>query len=536
MSEVWQRILIAAFLSISGCLVTYALTTSSKNTLERSPNEEPVALIISSENEVQRRLSERLVWRKIFDNQYLYAGEAIRTAVSSTATLEFLAQKTIVQLDPETVVQIERNGGNVNLDFLKGNLFIRSEAAKDTLTLSSGGKTLAIQNAELSVSKADVNSNIQVEVSKGEVKGTEQEQQRIEIVNPVPRQVLYVNPGENRSVAIEWKEIPRSYIVSIELGESPQRLSKVTDVQIVENQRTINLPLKTGRYYFKISAVDVDGKLPPLASFTRRIELRPKLSPITLEPANGSKVQVASDKSEIEFRWANPGQLENLVVEYARSPDLRVDHGSLRLKNELSSRIPIRWNNGEIFWRVSGVVPGTRDTVSSKITKFSLQTGVVIAPPIAVATPAPTPVSTPSPTPVAQASPSPSPSPSATPQVAQPAPTAKPKIAAPLVDEAVEKEGIVGKNDGTAKVNWKPVAEAKQYQVQVLDSQGQVIQTTKVGTTSVNLSNLKTGDYKVTLNSIDRAGEVGSASREILLKIPEYSSVRAPKIKSMTVK
>ncbi len=528
MSEVWQRILIAAFLSIAGCLVTYTLTTSSKSSQTHAPNDEPVAMIVSSENEVQRRLSERLVWRKIFDNQYLYAGEAIRTDVGSTATLEFIAQKTIVQLDPETVVEIERSAGGVNLDFLKGNLFIKSEAGQDTLTLSSGGKTLNIQNAEVSLSKADANSSLQIEVSKGEVKGIDPEQQRIEVVTPLPRQVLYVNPDESRTVAVEWKELPKGYSVSLELGKSPERLSKVSDLKIEEGPPKISLPLKTGRYYFKLLAVDPAGKLPALASFARRIELRPKLSPIALEPSNDSKLQVTAEKPEIEFRWANPGKLENLVIEYARSKDLRVDQGSVRLTNELSSRIPLRWNEGELFWRVSGLVPGTKEAVSSKISKFTMQSGVVATPVLAVATPVPTPIVTPSP--------SPSPTPEIVEATPSPTPTPTPKIAAPTIDEAVKKDGIVGKNDGTAKVNWKPVAEAKQYQVQVIDSQGKVVQTTKVTSNSANLSNLKTGDYTITLNSIDKAGELGPASSEISLKIPEYSSVRAPKIKSMTVK
>jgi hypothetical protein len=537
MSGIGLRIIFAAFLSIAGCFVTYTITTRNRTEVLNSKTDNPVAVLIASENEVQRRASGRLVWRRAFDNQILFAGEAVRTELDSTATIEFLAKKSQIQLDPETVVEIVEDSEGINLDFLKGNLFIKTADPGLRITLRSGGRKIAVQDADVSISKSSADGELQVEVNRGSIKELEKEPARIEILSPVPRQTSYLEPDKNHSVKIEWRQIDPSYKVSAEVGSSPQRLKTVNEAAAGSSNLQLDLP--NGRHYFKLTAVDPSGKLPTITSFTRKIDLRSKFPPITLEPAKSAEVRVTPGNQKVEFRWANPGRLENLVFEYARSADLRVDNSLVRTKNGLSATVDMRWSSGDIFWRVSGTVPDTKDVVTSKIAKFTLVDANLVpmkVATVAVATPVPTP------TPIAVATPTekvalatPSPTPAATPN-RETASIPKQKISPPSIEETLQKEGITGKTDGTADVNWKPVSKAKQYQVKVIDSQGKVVQTTRVNGTSTTLTNLKTGEYKVSLSSIDQAGEIGTASKDISLKIPEYSSVRAPKIKSMNIK
>lgn len=539
MSVISQRILVAAFLSIAGCLITYFLTTS-KTTTVHAIDEEPVAVLVTSENEVQRRLAERLVWRRIFDNQLVYPGEAIRTDAASIATLEFINKKTVIQLEPDTVIEIEKGGKGVNLDFLKGNVFIKSETA-DALTLNSNGKKVEIGNAEVSLAKTDNNANMQMEVVKGTVQDSQPStEQKIELITPLARQIIYVDSGEKKAVDVSWKPIAKEYQVSVETGSAPQKLSKLGGVDAVAGDSKLQINLPTGRHYFRLIAVDPTAKLPQLTSFSRRIEIRPKLAPIALEPSRNSLVTAVGEKPLVRFRWANPGQLENLILEFARSADLRVDYGSERMNRELSLELPLRWKDGEIFWRVSGTIPGSKDSISSKIVKFTLEqsngqklvaTPIPTVAPTSTPFPSPTPTPTVSPTPTLTPIPSPSPSPTIT-----ATPTPEPKVQPPQVDEAVKEEGITGKTDGSAEVKWKPVQNAKEYQVQVRDSKGSLAQVKRVKGNVTTLTDLKTGEYSVTLNSIDKNGQVSASSSVIKMTIPEYSSVRAPKIKSMNIK
>lgn len=374
MSEFWQRVLIASTLSLAGCLITYILTTSHNKNQNLNAGKDAVALISNLENEVERRPSERLVWRRAFDKQMLYSGEAVRTDSDSTATLEFINKKTSVQLDPDTVIEIDNDSNGINLDFLKGNLFIKADDS-NTVTVNSGGKKLALANAEVAMSKSDVNADLQMEVSKGTVTDSNhdfKQEQRIEVTKPLHQEILYTQPKQKRLIEVGWKPIAKQYQMSVETGSSPNKLSKLTSVELTSGDSgSLSFSLPEGRHYWRLVATDTNRQLQMISSFPRKIEIRPRLAPITLEPARNSQVLAVGTEPNVLLRWANPGRLENIVVEFARSNDLRTDYGSVRAGGH-SIQLPLRWKEGDIFWRVSGTIPGTSEAIAGSIAKFTL--------------------------------------------------------------------------------------------------------------------------------------------------------------------
>ena len=90
-------------------------------------------------------------------------------------------------------------------------------------------------------------------------------------------------------------------------------------------------------------------------------------------------------------------------------------------------------------------------------------------------------------------------------------------------------------SDGHVDFEWLPVKEARQYVIEIRDGEGKPVESQKLPGRKYGLR-LKTGDYKVVLKAIDSYGRTGPESPPRPLKVPEYSDVRAPKIKNATVK
>jgi type 1 fimbria pilin len=90
--------------------------------------------------------------------------------------------------------------------------------------------------------------------------------------------------------------------------------------------------------------------------------------------------------------------------------------------------------------------------------------------------------------------------------------------------------------NGGLDLAWDQVSDAKGYQIQILDKDGTAIKTENSKSNRASLKRLKPGDYTITLQSIDGIGRIGPAGTPRPLQVPEYSDVRAPKIKSLNVK
>jgi hypothetical protein len=116
-------------------------------------------------------------------------------------------------------------------------------------------------------------------------------------------------------------------------------------------------------------------------------------------------------------------------------------------------------------------------------------------------------------------------------EVAQAPPLPPPDFAASMPEE------IRASETGAAAVKWNPVSEAKEYVLQLKSADGStVVSTVRTRKPSAELSKLKPGSYKISLQTIDRIGRAGPESDERDLKVPEYSDVSAPKLKGVKIK
>ncbi len=96
-------------------------------------------------------------------------------------------------------------------------------------------------------------------------------------------------------------------------------------------------------------------------------------------------------------------------------------------------------------------------------------------------------------------------------------------------------ESIATRADGSCSLAWNEVNEAKGYSVDIQNVDGESVQSVKVDSTEYDVKGLTSGQYRVSLRSIDSFGRAGKAGEKRTLSVPEFSSVAAPKIKSVKV-
>src|SRR4051812_34720002 len=133
MSLYTRKLILAAILSLTGIGLSFLWYRFD---LARTGNRDNfskklLAHLGSAKNEVQKRPAKRVIWQRIDEDEPLFSGEAVRTSPDAEAKITFESGAE-VDLDPDSVVVIEETGNKVNLDFVKGNLFVKGGDPKNS--------------------------------------------------------------------------------------------------------------------------------------------------------------------------------------------------------------------------------------------------------------------------------------------------------------------------------------------------------------------------------------------------------------------
>jgi hypothetical protein len=134
----------------------------------------------------------------------------------------------------------------------------------------------------------------------------------------------------------------------------------------------IEVPMKPGRGYVKLVAKAVDGAKAAMTSTAYRVEVRPRVPVALLEPENKKVIKPGEDKGDVVFRWANAGQLIDLKLEVGETADLAKPLYLHNVEGKSAHALVIENASGEFFWRVSGRLPGTEETIVSEARSFNL--------------------------------------------------------------------------------------------------------------------------------------------------------------------
>lgn len=351
----------------------------------------PIARVIEANNEVQRRQKKRVMWQNAGVDTLLVSGESLRTGSGSAAQIEFLASKTVIDLEPDSLIVLEESAGREAIDYVKGSLFVKGESSE--LTVKSGASEIALQGAELSLGKDKSGElNLQVYGGKATVQangkstavtknkavvlgggGVSVETSMIEALAPSPTKPVYVNALQPKPVRFQWKPLPPGWDIRLETGTSRQDIRPYSEGTVPGERGELSAPVRLGVTYWRLVAVPRDPAQKTASSQPYRLQVLAQNPPIPLIPGKDQVIRMKPNDPILKFSWANPARLVDVRFEVSSSPDMsRRLISKVFTEGETSFDTEVR-QPGVYYWRLSGSTEDRKMDFASPVQRFSVQ-------------------------------------------------------------------------------------------------------------------------------------------------------------------
>ncbi len=397
MLDYLTRIIFAAIVSGVCFLGTYYWYISNPIEEIVTKEEREIAVLATSENEVQRKPIAKVIWQTVSDNELLRVGDSVRTNSESEARIEFKDSNDVVELEPNSLIILDERDGSLNLEFIKGNILVSGSGR--TFNLRSGNRSLSF-SGDFSLGKSATSDIMDIQVYKGQVNlvdgnkkasiqegkaaligknGLEMSKNMIEITYPLQRENIYITPGEEERSFFRWKSIDPGYTVQLFTGKTRETMAPLPEIAVSGDAVEIATQIPVGKHYWQIVASHSDVSKPRMMSPISRNLIIAKVPPVLLAPANASKLIIGKDKSFI-FRWGNPARLNNLLIEVATDAQMKkaVLRDTLPAGDLLESTVK---KPGKYYWRITGYLGRKKEPVSSDIATFTLEEVGKLRPP-----------------------------------------------------------------------------------------------------------------------------------------------------------
>lgn len=386
MGNTMRRLLIATLLSATGFAATQIWYIYTEPEKKSNTTAKPIARLVSSVNDVQKKSLEKIIWQPAIHGETLHAGESIRTYSKSEARIEFLNSSAVIDLEPDSAIVLEENNGSIALDFLQGNIFVKTEQNKSTeqnsIVLKSGQQKLNLNSSEVSLGRGE-NDKLDLAVHKGSVQGLDPRltQGKIKVLEPLPSRPIYVTSSKSEPVVFKWQSLEKGYEVQLQWGPERDKLESITNAVAAGEIGQMAAALPPGKSYFRLVAKPLSPENPELISSILRAHILVKTAPVLLAPAHLATLTLPPGQPEVKLLWSNPSGFEKMIVEVASSANLRnkVKTEYLDHTTEYTFLPP---KEGVYYWRVSGTLEGRKEVVSSGVKKFKVGFINDIRPPV----------------------------------------------------------------------------------------------------------------------------------------------------------
>lgn len=520
MNRYLKRLIIAIFIS-AGCYgANLAWFKLDNSPIKSETGKSPIARLSAADNDVQRKPQTRIIWQSLAKNDDLFTGEAVRTSDKAEAKIHLLKSGATISMEPNSLIVLEENEHGINLDFLEGNLFIaQSEnSANEDLTLKTKSAEVKIGAAtEVSASHAE-DGQIDLAVVKGQAElqqgnktlkldplhsaqigstDSKIEIRRLQILSPRTSEPLTLDLIKGEKVEVKFSPPPPGYKVNAQWGPSRADLIHSSAIVDADSGRWM-LPVKSGKWFLRISATSEDKVQPSYSSPTISFTVGQKAVPTTamVKPNQEFKAPPPNVVPQAKMVWAKVDSIQ----EYSSAqPSLFVqwlpfDHAHMyryRLNDEktwittkqtsISISVPA---DGDYHFKAEAIDESGNTIAELEPRIFSLRKSPLL-----------------------------------------PAPR---WLNADTILKSDEQ--------GNLNIEWHKVEGAKYYLMILETEDGKVIDKKEIKRTTASLSSMKPGQYRIKIKSVDSAlrESVNSAEREF--SVPKVSELKAPRIKNVKVK
>ena len=299
---------------------------------------DPVGTVTIRFNSVQRRMGDRVLWDRIFNESPLYPGDIIRVAELSGAVLNFDGNQ--IELEDNTIIAVTvGSSGQPQVELFSGTLNFSSDEYSGNIILVVGGRTVEPeQGTGLTARSSD--EGIAIQVNEGSALITNED-------------------GTNREAAAGTVFSEDTFgIERFALFEPESLIEQSAPVQIAE-------PVQP--------SVPVQAPAPPPspAQVQTAVPLLPLAAPANMRPVNGYRLgpnEVRSG-SGLSFTWT--------AVSGANSYILTIYHQNDAGRRLITNTSPLTQTNwmlndfsildqGTFIWQVEAINRATNGTIQRR--------------------------------------------------------------------------------------------------------------------------------------------------------------------------
>lgn len=396
MRSQWKRLLWAALLSGTCLLATFTWYYLTKTNSHSNENEKPLAFVGKTHEEIQRRPATRLLWQEVATGEPLFNGEAIRTSDKGEVRIQFADSSRYLDLEPDSLIVIQQNKGEIALDLMEGSLFVAAakdgtESAGTALVLNSAQGKVDLSKASASLSKSGGNQ-VEVQVLEGSASikdkngtdkvlssgaagalganGLQFNKADLQILSPAPGKVAYVDADAKDNLSFKWKGFPAGLKVSLHAGNSRKEMKEWPGVT-PDGDEGLKTSLPLGKPYWKLVAKDPRSGKVVAESSVYRTEVQPRYAPTMVFPLADAKIPVNKAPFDMSFKWQKGDEISHITLEVAKDPNLRQKVATKNFTTEDGYTLPAL-SEGEYYWRMSSYYEGSDKPVLGKIQKFTV--------------------------------------------------------------------------------------------------------------------------------------------------------------------
>ncbi|MDG0816158.1 FecR family protein [Bdellovibrio svalbardensis] len=474
--------------------------------------------VATSQNDVRRKNLDTFSWLPASRTDAIYQNDSIFTGDRSEAIIR-LQDGTQIRIQPNSLITLNMKNGQMELDLRYGNL-VGDLAKGSSLVIKSGTEEFKLDSSDKSqiqfnkahsgtvdlkllsgrarfsdkkrtAGNTDLTKDSVLAVSKqGEIKKIDQPKIQ---VTTADKELNYLRTNPDDPMAFEWQSTGDVSRYEVEIAPSEDFTAVASSKQVPEKKASVTDPLSPGQYYWRVKAFDRNGEVAAYST-PRKLSVSTLSPPVILTPQKASEIslELKAQPNEplttvTEIKWSAPEQLKTFTYQISQDPSFAqvAKEGQTTSFSALSPRL----TNGTYWVRVAGQTEAKAPSPWSEAVPFSVK---LIA-------------------------------------------KQEPKIARPiLVSRRIQFKVPSSKDRNPAaeqapKLEWKPVLQSKDYQVQVSkDINFRRYETYDVDNTKVSWSQYKGGKTYFRVLARGENGEVSAPSDIGLIDVLLNSPVLQP--------
>jgi len=379
----WIRLLLAAFVSLTSLAIVqiwFDLTTPESLGVSA---QEPIAYIRNVKDEVDKRPIKRQVWQSLTKGDYIFSGEAIRTAKNSEVQVEFVNGGHSINIEPDSIVLIAQNSNKeLALDLMEGGATVTalttqtaSEATQSvsTINLIQNGKTVLIKghatltkanNGSLEIQSSDITQNINPFFTMM----NDTRMMSFKLVSPLKDKHIF-SDGDSSFVKIQWANVPKDLLAKVALGSDRSILNLIREVQPGQSS-IVDYNLSAGFYFYKIFFINPMNNKIVAESKLQKIKIIERSMPVVINPTLNQIFDIENVKQKIEFNWTEGEFVKNYILDLYKDAGLK---SRIISKNfDKHQRFSVDLPEGEYFYRLSAKFETENKFIPGRIEKFVL--------------------------------------------------------------------------------------------------------------------------------------------------------------------